>query len=261
MDIRSIIDSQVVSDIVFYPESRKIPENLEPWIKVLKFDVEENITLGGYMYEKEKDVPTILLFHGNGELAEHYKSIAPMYFDCNVNLAVIDFRGYGFSTGKPYFSSLLKDALPVYQKFEEWISKNKFLQSFFIMGRSLGSACAAEIGSHNPTHVKGIIFESGFASVYNMMTGLFRVSSPNLTPGSLIKYSNETRVRKFKKPTLIIHGTADFIVPFKEGQILFNNLPEISKKFIPIQGAGHNNILMFQDLYFNSVREFVSNYK
>lgn len=261
MDVKSIIDSQVVSNIVFYPVSRKIPENLEPWIKVLKFRVGEKITIGGFMYEKDKKLPTILLFHGNGELAEGYKEISFLYFDCNVNLAVVDYRGYGFSTGKPFYTSLLNDAYPVYNQFKEWMEENNYLSSIFIMGRSLGSACVAEIGAHNPKDVKGIIFESGFASAYNMMTVLFRVSSPDLTPESLIEYSNDTRAKKFQKPTLIIHGTADFIVPFKEGQLLFNNLLNIPKKFIPIQGAGHNNIMMFRDLYFNSVREFISEYK
>jgi pimeloyl-ACP methyl ester carboxylesterase len=262
MEKNLIIDNPAVSKQVFYPRITTLPKDLDLWIKPLEFKIEKNIIIGGFMYEKGINYPTIILFHGNGEVAFDYKSIAPIYFECDTNLVVMDFRGYGLSTGEPYYTSLINDAIPIYNKFEEWAIQNKFLKSFFIQGRSMGSVCAAEIGSKNPENVKGIIFESGFASVYNMMTRLFRVSSPELTPKSLARYSNDTRVRYFKKPTLIIHGTSDFIIPFNEGRLLFDNLPKnITKKMVSIEGAGHNNILMFREKYFDPIKLFISQFK
>jgi pimeloyl-ACP methyl ester carboxylesterase len=262
MEKNIIINNSAVSKIVFYPRKTIIPNDLESWIEVLKFKIDKNITIGGFLYRKDLNLPTIILFHGNGEVAFDYKSIAPLYFECDLNLAVLDFRGYGFSTGEPYYTSLITDALPLYTKFEEWALDNEYFNSFFVQGRSMGSVCAAEIGSHNPKNLKGIIFESGFASVYNMMTRLFRVSSPELTPKTLSEYSNDIRVRKFRLPTLIIHGTSDFIIPIDEGKLLFENLPnDIDKSLIAIKGAGHNNILMYKDEYFDPISNFVSKYK
>ena len=182
--------------------------------------------------------------------------------DCNVNLAVVDFRGYGFSSGEPYFTSLISDAIPIYDAFRQWMIEKNYLDSLFVQGRSLGSVCAAEIGAQNPPQLRGVIFESDFASIFNMMTNLFRVQSPHLTPDSLKEYSNDIRVQKFKVPTLIIHGTTDVIIPYSESQLLYQSLPDIvEKKLVLIKEAGHNNILSFKEDYFLPLSDFVQKYK
>ena len=94
------------------------------------------------------------------------------------------------------------------------------------------------------------------------MTNLFRVQSPYLTPNSLKDYSNDTRVQKFQIPTLIIHGTTDWIIPYSESQLLYQNLPNnVEKKLVLIDKAGHNNILSFKQDYFLPLSEFVQKYK
>ncbi|MFX0076607.1 MAG: alpha/beta hydrolase [Candidatus Hermodarchaeota archaeon] len=258
MEKHILIDNPTISNVVFYPRKTVIPNNLGANIEILKLPINNNITIGGFFYKKDEDLPTILLFHGNGEVALDYRFIAPMFHTCDVNLAVVDFRGYGFSSGKPFYSSLISDAMPIFLKFNDWMEEKSLLQSLFVQGRSLGSICAAEIGAHNPSALRGIIFESGFASAYNMMVNLFRVSSPILTPDSLDQYSNHTRVMKFTKSTLIIHGTVDWIIPASEAQLLYNYLPnDVNKELILIEGAGHNNILSYEEEYFNPLSDFV----
>jgi len=262
MEKKLLIDIPAVSNIVFYPRKIAIPNDLNPNTDILRLNIGNGIEIGGFFYKNDAKNPTILLFHGNGEIALDYRYIAPMFFEINVNLAVVDFRGYGFSSGEPYYTSLISDAMPIYTVFREWMSQNGLLNSLFILGRSLGSVCAAEIGSHNPVDLRGIIFESGFASVYNMMINLFRISSSYLTSDSLKEYSNDTRVRKFKKSTLIIHGTTDWIIPHTEAELLYKNLPNnIDKKLILIEGAGHNTILSFKKEYFEPISEFILKYK
>ena len=258
MEKHILIDNPTISNIVFYPRKTVIPNNLGPDIEILKFPVSDDVNIGGFFYKNDVNLPTILLFHGNGEVALDYRLIAPSFYKCNVNLAVVDFRGYGFSSGAPFYTSLISDAMPIFTAFTDWMGERNLLDSLFIQGRSLGSICAAEIGAHNPSNLRGIIFESGFASAYNMMVNLFRVSSPYLTPESLNEYSNDTRVRKFTKSTLIIHGTIDFIIPLTEAELLYKNLPNnVDKKLIIIEGAGHNNILSFEKEYFSPLSDFI----
>jgi pimeloyl-ACP methyl ester carboxylesterase len=262
MEKKISIDDPVVSNIVFYPRKIAMPNDLNPNIDILRLNIGNGVEIGGFFYNNDVKNPTILLFHGNGEIALDYRYIAPMFFEINVNLAVVDFRGYGFSSGEPYYTSLISDAMPIYTVFREWMNQNGLLNSLFILGRSLGSVCAAEIGSYNPVDLRGIIFESGFASVYNMMTNTFGISSPNLTSDSLEEYSNDTKVRKFKKPALIIHGTIDRIIPHTEAELIYKNLPDnIDKKLILIEGAGHNTILSFKEEYFEPISEFILKYK
>ena len=258
MEKHLLIDNPTVSNIVFYPRKTVIPNNLGPNIEILKFHIDDDVLIGGFFYKNDVNLPTILLFHGNGEVALDYRSIAPMFKKCDVNLAVVDFRGYGFSSGAPFYTSLISDAMPIFMAFNKWMNERDLLNSLFIQGRSLGSICAAEIGANNPANLRGIIFESGFASAYNMMVGLFRVSSPYLTKESLNEYSNDTRVRKFTKSTLIIHGAIDWVIPLTEAKLLYKNLPNnIDKKLIVIEGAGHNNILSFQKEYFSPLSNFI----
>ena len=261
MEKNQLIDNPSVSNIVFYPRKTKIPEKLESNTRVLKFDISDNISIGGFFFGTKTENPTILLFHGNGEIASDYQYISDLFLECNVNLAVVDFRGYGFSSGEPYFTSLISDAIPIYDALKHWLVEMNFLDSLFVQGRSLGSICAAEIGAHNPSMLKGVIFESGFASIFNMMTNLFRVRSPYVTPDSLKEYSNDTRVQKFKVPTLLIHGTSDWIIPCSESQLLYQNLPNsVEKKLVLINEAGHNNILSFKHDYFKPLSDFVQKY-
>ena len=257
-----LIDNPAVSNVVFYPRKILIPDEKDPNIRVLKLQIDKNILIGGFFYLNNPNFPTILMFHGNGEIAADYQYFLNFFFECNVNLAVVDFRGYGFSSGEPYYTSLITDALPIYNEFYKWMIKNSISDSLFILGRSLGSICTSEIGSHNPESLRGIIFESGFASIYDMMSRLFRVTGSEITPELLSEYSNDTRIRKFQKPVLVIHGTNDFIIPSYQGQLIYESLPEgVEKKLVLIEGAGHNNIFSFEDEYLTPLKEFINKFK
>jgi pimeloyl-ACP methyl ester carboxylesterase len=262
MEKKLLINNPIVSRQVFFPRKTPIPSNLDSFTKILRFPIDKKIIIGGICFIKSTELPTILLFHGNGEVALDYLLDSPTFFECNVNLAVMDYRGYGFSTGEPYYTCLISDALPIYNAFKTWAEGYGLLKSFFIQGRSLGSVCASEIGAHNPEDIKGIIIESGFASLYNMMTVIFRVDSPQLTPNSVAKYSNDVRIQKFKKPTLVIHGREDYLIPYTEGELLYQNLPEsLEKKLILIEGEGHNSISINNNIYFSALKNFISKFK
>ena len=258
---RLFIDNPAISNIVFYPRKSSIPKTTDSSIKILQFQIKNGVIIGGFFYLNNEKFPTILLFHGNGEIASDYQYFVDLFFHCGVNLAVVDFRGYGFSTGDPFYSSLISDSLPIYNKFHKWLDANNLIDSLFVLGRSLGSVCAAEIGAHNPESLKGIIFESGFASIFNLMTKLFRVSGSGITHETLSEYSNDTRIRKIRKPVLAIHGTQDEIIPFEEGKLIYDNCEGIEKKLVLIEGAGHNDIFSFKNEYTTPLKDFINKNK
>ncbi|MBD3227596.1 MAG: hypothetical protein GF329_05345 [Candidatus Lokiarchaeota archaeon] len=256
------LDDPMISNIIFYPRKHKIPDNLEAGTKVLKFKVEKDIIIGGFYYEKDPSLPNLLMFHGNGEIALEYRYFKSLFFECGVNLAVIDFRGYGFSSGDPIFSSLYSDAFPIYNQFQKYLDNNDLIKSIFVLGRSLGSHCAAEIGAKSPESLNGIIFESAIGNTYKIMTQLFRVNTPDIDPEILKPWSNDTRAEKFQKPTLIIRGSSDRIVPKEHGKILYDAIPDdVDKEIVTIQGAGHNNIFQFKTEYFEPLKTFIESYK
>jgi alpha-beta hydrolase superfamily lysophospholipase len=75
-------------------------------------EVEPGIVLGGRLYPAAPDSPAILFFHGNGEIAEDYDDIAPLYIQMGITLLVMDYRGYG--TSGLTASHLLSDAVAVF---------------------------------------------------------------------------------------------------------------------------------------------------
>ena len=94
------------------------------------------------------------------------------------------------------------------------------------------------------------------------MTRLFGVRGQNITPEFLSEYSNDTRVKQFKKPVLIVHGTMDWIIPNSEGNLLYESVPtSVEKKLIMIEGAGHNDIFSFEKEYFTPLKEFIQKFK
>jgi len=256
------LDDPLISNIIFYPRSHAIPSRLDEKTKILKFEMADGVLIGGFFFQNDPKLPTILLFHGNGELAIEYQHFRGLFFQCGVNLAAIDFRGYGFSSGDPRFSKLYEDAFVIYEHFVDWIKSQGLNQSVFVLGRSLGSTCAAEIGSHNPSNLKGIIFESGIGSSYRIMTQLFNVNVPEAQKDLLKEWSNDIRATKFQKPTLIIHGTNDWIVDPEHATILFEAVPsDVQKKLVMIKGAGHNDIFQFEGEYFGALKEFIQKNK
>jgi len=125
-------------NILFFPRKVSIPDNLPESIKVLNFNINKEILIGGYYFLQDENLPSILLFHGNGEVALEYLYFRDLFFECGINLAVVDFRGYGHSTGKSDLDNLIKDGMPIYNEFTKWVSKNDLtpekaetLQSFF----------------------------------------------------------------------------------------------------------------------------------
>jgi len=94
------------------------------------------------------------------------------------------------------------------------------------------------------------------------MSRLFRITGSEITPEFLSEYSNDTRIRKFEKPVLVIHGTNDFIIPSSQGQLIYESLPEsVEKKLVLIEGAGHNDIFSYEDEYLMPLKEFINFHK
>ena len=70
--------------------------------------------------------------------------------------------------------------------------------------------------------------------------------------------SNIERIRSISIPTLVIHAEYDFIVPFEQGNALYENSAAADKSLLIIPNATHNDIfLVGRDEYFGAVAEFI----
>ncbi len=223
------------------PEGRRPHEQNDE--KDILIPVEKNILVGARKHFCENPTATILFFHGNGEIVSDYDDLAPFYNRNHINFLPVDYRGYGRSTGSPTVSAMMQDAHRIFdfvqkKRSEEWHDTAPLI----IMGRSLGSASALDLAFHHPEKIDGLIIESGFAYSAPLLR-LLGVDTAALGLNEPAGFENVSKIGAFLKPTLVIHAEYDHIIPFSDGQALFDASPANDKTLLKIPGANHNDIL------------------
>jgi pimeloyl-ACP methyl ester carboxylesterase len=205
--------------------------------------VENKILVAGRFHMTEKSAPNILFFHGNGEIVDDYDEFGPLYNRMGVNFLVVDYRGYGKSTGKPTVSNMMRDCHVVFEFIKGWLGGNGYGGAFIVMGRSLGSASALELINHHKDLINALVLESSFTHTGPFLE-LLGVNISGIGFREEKGFRNLEKIQTWDKMTLIIHAEFDHIFPFSEGQALFDACPSPYKTLLRIPGANHNDIFM-----------------
>jgi len=226
---------------LFHPRpeygAREKPENAID----LLIPVEGDLVVGGRFHLTSKSAPNILFFHGNGEIVADYDQMGPLYNRMGMNFLPVDYRGYGRSMGEPSITAMMRDCHVIFEFTRKWLVKNGYTASVIAMGRSLGSASVLELASHYRDLIDGLIVESGFA----LGGPLLQLLGLNLAAIDFREekgFGNLEKIRSWDKPTLIVHAEYDHIIPFSEGQALYDACPSKAKTLLKIPGANHNDI-------------------
>jgi len=205
--------------------------------------VEKDEKIGARFHMAEKQSPNILFFHGNGEIVADYDDLGPLYNKLGINFLPVDYRGYGRSTGKPCVSAMMNDCHAVFDFVKTWLAKNKYSGPLIVMGRSLGSASAIEIAVSHKNKISGLILESGFAYAGPLLR-ILGIDPDAIGFKEETGFRNVDKIKTFNKSALIIHAEQDHIIPFSEGQALYNACSASDKTLLKIPGANHNDIFM-----------------
>lgn len=166
----------------------------------------------GYLHEHRTSDMLLLFFHGNGEIAADYDSLAGVYTSCGASLWVVDYRGYGRSTGSPSFSLMARDAEAVLDDIPQLSEQiGRRFAHVVAMGRSLGSASAIHLAWARPRALAAIILDSPYADGLALIRTL---GGPGLDHAALPGFQdNLDKMRSCTLPCLVIHGTIDRIIP------------------------------------------------
>ena len=205
--------------------------------------VEKDVVVGARFHAAGKEAPTILFFHGNGEIVADYNDIGPLYLRMGINFLPVDYRGYGRSSGKPTITAMMRDSHVIFDYAQNWLKKKDYTGPFILMGRSLGSASALELSVHYGDQIDGLIIESGFAYAGPLLS-LLGIDMEALGIKEEEGFRNIDKIRKFYKPTLVIHAEYDHIISLTEGQALYDACSARDKRLLIIPGANHNDIFL-----------------
>lgn len=236
------------------PEPRRAAGAPAPFEELL-VPVEKDVVVGARLYASGKKGATVLFFHGNGEIVADYEDLAPLYTEMGIQFLPVDYRGYGRSTGRPTVSSMMKDCHLIFDFVRALLEERGLSGPLIVMGRSLGSASALELAAPHGDKIDGLIIESGFAFARPLLE-LLGIRPEALGIGQDQDFRNVDKIRTFHKPTLVIHAEYDHIIPFSDGQALFEACPAKRKRLLRIPGANHNDIfLKGLAAYMAAVRE------
>ena len=239
----SALDRPEVLAFLFHPRPEWGPGGSKGPAHDVLMPVEDDLMIGGRFHINQKTAPNILFFHGNGEIAADYDDLGPIYNGMGINFMVVDYRGYGRSTGRPTITAMMRDCHFIFSFVTNWLEEKGHSGPLIVMGRSLGSASALELAFHYRDQLDGLIVESGFAWSIALLRRL-GMDPKDMGFEEKQGFENVDKVRFFDRPTLIIHAEQDHIIPFSDGQALYENSGSTEKTFLTIPGANHNDIFL-----------------
>jgi fermentation-respiration switch protein FrsA (DUF1100 family) len=182
------------------------------------------------------DKPVVLYFHGNGgSLASRANRFKSFTAD-GTGLVALSYRGYGGSTGSPTEAGLIADAQAAYA----FTAARYPAERIAVWGESLGTGVAVALAASQ--RISRLILESPFTSAADVGAKVYWFLPVQL----LMKdaFRSDERIGKITVPILILHGTADTVVPFSFGQKLFA-LANEPKRLVRLEGGGHSNLDQF----------------
>ncbi len=188
---------------------------------------------------------TFIFSHGNAEDLGDVEGTLQQLHGLGCAVLGYDYRGYGLSKGgRASATRARRDIAAVYRFAVDDLHVPP--GQIILYGRSVGSGPTMDLASHSV--VGGIVLESAFTGIFTVVTG-----APLLP---FEKFPNLRSIRRVTVPLLVIHGTNDAVVPFRNGQRLFA-AARGPKWSLFVEGAGHNDVASIAGKrYENAVRAF-----
>ncbi len=199
---------------------------------------EDNAVLNAIHFKVENSKGVILYFHGNKDNLKRWGEIAGKLTTYGYDVFVVDYRGYGKSTGKKTENLMYRDAQLCY----DYVKQHYNEESIVVYGRSLGGTFATYVASRNKP--KQLILEATFSSMQDVIAHKL----PILPYNQLLKFKFKSFefIEKVTVPTLIFHGTKDRLVPLNLAKKLFGHSNKNVTEFIIIDKATHHNVSQFE---------------
>ena len=196
---------------------------------------------------------SVLLFHGNAGNISHRLDYARMFGELGYDTLLVDYRGYGRSTGKPSEEGTYRDAAAS----RRWLVDTKGIadREIVVFGESLGGAVACWLAErHRP---RALVLASTFTSIPDMGAETYRFLPVRLM--SRFKYDTRDCLSRVEAPVLVVHSPRDDIIPFAHGERLYAAARE-PKAFLKIDGGHNDGFVFMRPEWVKALGEFLERY-
>ena len=198
-----------------------LPASNKKNVSIIQFTVPDSVRKG-----------VVLYFHGNRKNVERYAPYAVNFTRNNHEVWMIDYPGFGKSTGKRTEEIMYSDAALLYKMARARFSRDQII----IYGKSLGTGVATQLAS--VSDCKRVILETPYYSMDALMKHyafLYPVSWMTKFHFPTFQY-----IKSVEAPVTLFHGTKDEVIPFKQAARLASENPGVN--LITIEKGRHNNL-------------------
>lgn len=193
----------------------------------------------------------VIYLKGNTKSIKGWGKFAIDFTRLGYEVVMMDYRGFGKSTGKRTVEAMKRDSQYIYDLVKKQYSEDKII----VYGRSLGSGFAARLASQN--HPRMLILTS---PLYSLLRTIHRYL-PFMPAKPFLRYNLPTfqYLKNVQCPIYIIHGSDDRLVPLSTAADLSEVNPQLTRLYVILR-AGHINIHQFEE-YHRVMEEIFSERK
>jgi fermentation-respiration switch protein FrsA (DUF1100 family) len=193
---------------------------------------------------------TVLLLHGNAGNISHRFDKLTVLRDLGADVLIVDYRGYGRSSGRPTESGTYRDADTAY----DYLVQTRHIEPrrLVLYGESLGAAVAVDVAARKP--VGGLVMESAFSSGVEVGQEMF----PFLPAFLLVRnrYESVKKIGAVRAPILILHSRNDEFFKWHHPQRLYEAARD-PKRLVELRGGHNDAFLVSRQVYAAALSAFL----
>jgi len=229
------------SRLVYFPETGRAvaatPQAYGLRFEPVTIETEDNERLSAWWVPAENALGAVLFFHGNAGNISHRLDYLAMFHRLGYSTLIVDYRGYGASTGSPSEEGTYRDARASWDYLRHARAARD--RDIVIVGESLGGAVAAWLAAREEP--RAVVLASTFTSVPDLGAQVYPFLPVRLI--SRFSYDTLAAVKAIRSPLLVAHSRNDDIIPYAHGRALYGAASE-PKQFLELAG-GHNDGFIF----------------
>ncbi|MEM7109383.1 MAG: alpha/beta fold hydrolase [Bacteroidota bacterium] len=238
---------------LFKPE--KLPKEFQFYYEnqvVEEYDIKtrDGAIINGLHFKTENPRGVVLYLKGNSKSMKGWGKFAVDFTRHSYDVIMVDYRGFGKSTGRRSQKAIKNDLQYIYNQIRERVDEKYII----LYGRSMGSGFATKLASMNNPRM--LILDAPYYSLKKVA----RRYLPFMPLSVILRYPMPTYkwLKYVNCPVHIIHGTNDKLIPFSSSVKLSKINPERTRLHSVI-GGGHKNLNTFES-YHAMLMEII-NYK
>lgn len=242
------------SRLIYFPEMGRTDKGTPAQLRLAFEDVRiataDGETLHGWFVPAAAARATVLFLHGNAGSIVHRLEWLPMFQRLGLSVLLVDYRGFGASTGSPSEAGTYADAEAAWRHLTA--DRRIPPERIVVFGESLGGAVAARLAASATPGA--LVLHSAFTSAPDLAADLY----PFLPARLLTRFRYDTlgAVQASRGPLLVAHSPQDEIVPVAHGRRLLDAAPG-PKQWLELAGSHNDGFIFVRAEWAHQFDEFL----